>query len=236
MLGRPSPQLGPPELQRIGYVSENQRLPEEMTVGELFDFCQPMYPSWDTAFLNDLISRLALDRNASVGTLSRGSRMKVALAASLAYRPALLVLDEPFAGLDPAVRADVVDGLLSRSADRSFSALMATHDLDEIDRIVDRVGILARGGLVVDEPLDSLLGRFRRVVARTSLSPQALQPEWICVESNPPALSFVETRFDPARLGERVQAVFPDAQHIDASPMTLKEIYVALTRNSPAIS
>ena len=231
IFGCPSQRLGPAELQRIAYVSENQRLPVEMTVRELFDFCRTMYPAWDDAFLDTLISRLALDPAARVGNLSRGTRMKVALASSLAYHPSLLVLDEPFAGLDPAIRANVVESLLSQAGDGDFSAIIATHDIDEIDRVVDRVGILDRGRLVLDEAVDSLLGRFRRVVARTNIASQAPHPEWLGVECRPPALSFVETRFDAASLGERVRAVFPDAEHIDAAPMSLKEIFIAIAQS-----
>lgn len=231
IFGCPSQRLGPAELQRIAYVSENQRLPEKMAVRELFDFCRTMYPTWDDAFLDTLISRLALDPTARVGNLSRGTRMKVALASSLAYHPSLLVLDEPFAGLDPAIRANVVESLLSQAGDGDFSAIIATHDIDEIDRVVDRVGILDRGRLALDEAVDSLLGRFRRVVARTNIASQAPHPEWLGFECHPPSLSFVETRFDAASLGERVRAVFPDAEHIDAAPMSLKEIFIAIAQS-----
>jgi ABC-2 type transport system ATP-binding protein len=231
VLGCPSRRLGPSEFQRIAYVSENQPLPEAMTVRGMLDFCRTMYPGWDEAFLGELLTRLALDPGARIGALSRGTRMKVAFASSLAYHPSLMLLDEPFAGLDPAVRSDVVEGLLSRAGGGNFSAIIATHDMDEIERIVDRVGILDCGRLVLDESVDSLLGRFRRVVARVGAAPlSAPLPHWLGVENHPPMLSFVESRFDADLLGERVRAVFPDAEHIDAVPMTFKEIFIAITQ------
>jgi ABC-2 type transport system ATP-binding protein len=235
VLGRSSRRLGPAEFQRIAYVSENQQLPDEMTVRQLFDFCRVMYPKWDEAFLGEVVSRLGLDPAARIGALSRGTRMKAALASSLAYRPQLMVLDEPFAGLDPAVRAEVVEGLLTRAAIGDFSAIIATHDIDEIDRVADRVGILDHGRLVLDEAVDSLLARFRRVVARIGQPSGAPPLDWLCVECQPPVLSFVESRFDANRLGDRVRAVYPDAQHIEAAPMTLKEIFIALS-HSPTLS
>lgn len=231
VLGRPSTRLGPTEFQQIAYVSENQHLPKEMTVRELFDFCRKMYPAWDDAFLEALISRLDLDPAARLGNLSRGTRMKVALASSLAYHPRLMVLDEPLAGLDPAIRANILEGLILQAGEGNCTAIIATHDIDEIDRIVDRVGILDRGRLVLDEAVDTLLGRYRRVTARTKIASQVSHREWLNIESSPPFISFVETRFDAADFAQRVRAVLPDAEHIDATPMTLKEIFVAIAQS-----
>ena len=182
------------------------------------------------AYLKDFLFDPGLV-DTKVGILSGGERSRLLLAREFARTANLLVLDEPFAGLDPAIRANVVESLLSQAGDGDFSAIIATHDIDEIDRVVDRVGILDRGRLVLDEAVDSLLGRFRCVVARTNIASQASHLEWLGVECRPPALSFVETRFDAASLGERVRAVFPDAEHIDAAPMSLKEIFIAIAQS-----
>ena len=86
---------------QIGYVSENQKLPEWMTVQ------QPStgrYPKWDSAFCAQLVSGFDLPLGRKLKNLSRGMKMKASLLTSLAYRPRLLVMDEPFTGLDPLVR------------------------------------------------------------------------------------------------------------------------------------
>src|SRR5512145_3260748 len=103
VLGVDSRRLGVREFQRIGYVSENQKLPDWMTTGELLDYCRPLYPTWDETFRQKLQRDLDLTSAVPLRKLSRGMRMKAALLASLAYRPELVVLDEPFTGLDPLV-------------------------------------------------------------------------------------------------------------------------------------
>src|SRR5262245_58104796 len=104
VLGVDSRSIGPDQLTRIGYVSENQRLPYWMTVAGLLSYCKPFYPDWDDAVASRLIGLLRLPLDRRLSELSRGVRLKAALVSSLAYRPRLLILDEPFSGLDVLVR------------------------------------------------------------------------------------------------------------------------------------
>ena len=108
VLGADSRRLRPSDLQRIGYVSENQRLPDWMTPDELLGYVRPFYPTWDEALRARLQASLGLTATVPLRAASRGTRMKAALLASLAYRPELVVLDEPFSGLDPLVRDELV--------------------------------------------------------------------------------------------------------------------------------
>src|SRR5262249_3655413 len=112
-----SRRLGPPELARIGYVSENQELPGWMTVGYFMDYLKPFYPDWDDARAAELLRNFDLPGDRKLRHLSRGMWMKASLASSLAYRPQLLVLDEPFSGLDPLVREELIEGLLESADD-----------------------------------------------------------------------------------------------------------------------
>src|SRR6058998_967487 len=89
VLGRESTRLGPAELSKIGYVSENQRLPGWMTVAELLAYVRPLYPTWDTDLCGVLAARFGLPPGGRLRDLSRGMRMKAALLVSLAYRPRL---------------------------------------------------------------------------------------------------------------------------------------------------
>ncbi len=112
VLGADASRLGPPEFQRIGYVSENQDLPDWMTPDQLLAYVRPFYPTWDRTLCEKLQRDLGLDTHTPLKRLSRGTRMKASLLASLAYRPELLVLDEPFTGLDPLVRDELIRALL----------------------------------------------------------------------------------------------------------------------------
>jgi len=104
VLGVDSRQLRAEQLARIGYVSENQKLPGWMKVGYFLQYCKPFYPAWSDDDVAELVRGYGLPLDRPLKALSRGMRVKAALAASLAYRPELIVLDEPFSGLDVLVR------------------------------------------------------------------------------------------------------------------------------------
>ena len=163
ILGTDSRHLGPAQLQRIGYVSENQRLPDWMTPDEMLDYCRPFYPRWDDDLRRRLGKDLALSTRTRLRHLSRGSRMKAALLASLAYRPDLIALDEPFTGLDPMVRDELIRGLLGVSGDYPSTVLISSHDIDDVERLADWVGFMKDGRLLFTEPVSGLLARFRLV-------------------------------------------------------------------------
>ncbi len=114
-LGTDSRKLGPKEFAQIGYVSENQEMPEWMTVAYFLAYLRPFYPTWDEIREKELLRQFELPLDRKLKHLSRGMRMKAALASSLAYRPKLIVLDEPFTGLDPLVRDEFIQGLLENA-------------------------------------------------------------------------------------------------------------------------
>ena len=87
VLGTESTRLGPSEFTRIGYVSENQEMPDWMSVQDLIDFCRPMYPSWDQDLCRQLTRQFDLPLSQKIKSFSRGMRIKAALLVSLAYRP-----------------------------------------------------------------------------------------------------------------------------------------------------
>jgi ABC-2 type transport system ATP-binding protein len=99
-------------LGRIGYLSEDRALPNWMRVGQLIRYTQAFYPGWDERYAEELRDAFDLDPNARVGTLSRGQRARAGLLLALAYRPDLLVLDEPSSGLDPVVRRDILGAII----------------------------------------------------------------------------------------------------------------------------
>ena len=125
MLGIDSRRLGPREFAQIGYVSENQEMPEWMTVEYFLAYLQPFYPTWDDARAKELLRQFDLPLDRKLRHLSRGMRMKAALASSLAYRPKLIVLDEPFTGLDPLVRDEFIEGLLENAEETTILDFLA---------------------------------------------------------------------------------------------------------------
>jgi ABC-2 type transport system ATP-binding protein len=234
VLGVDSRRLSSPELQRIGYVSENQRLPDWMTPGQLLDYCRPLYPTWDKGLQQTLQKKLGLTAATPLRTLSRGTRMKAALLSSLAYRPELVLLDEPFTGLDPLVRDELVRALLEAADDRPRTVLVSSHDIEEVERLADWVGFIDRGRLLFAEPVSALLARFRLVeVIAANGAPGTLpaEPGWILQGSAARTLRFVDTNHSSPDAATRIASAFPLAE-IQTSPMPLRDIFVTLAAKS----
>jgi len=126
------------------------------------------YASWDDAFAEDLRSRFDLDPRARIKTLSQGQRARVGLMAALAYRPELLVLDEPSTGLDPIVRREILAAIIRTIAEEGRTVLFSSHLLDEVERVSDHVALIDHGRIVLSEPLDAIKASHRRLTLRFS--------------------------------------------------------------------
>jgi ABC-2 type transport system ATP-binding protein len=233
VLGRDTRGLRPADLQRIGYVSENQDLPAWMTLKDLVGYCRPFYPTWDHAFASALARQLDVPERTPIKSMSRGMRMKAALLVSLAYHPELLIMDEPFAGLDPLVREELGAGVLELTQQKAWTVFVSSHDIDEVERMADWIGILNRGRLELAEPVSSLLGRFRQVDVAVDVAaalPASLPSSWLLPAAEGRVVRFVESQFEEAALGEKVRALLPGARDIGTQPMSLRNIFVALAR------
>lgn len=233
VLGVDSVQLGPSTLTEIGYVSENQEIPDWMTVEYLLRYLKPFYPAWDDARADELVRQFNLPRDRKLRHLSRGMRMKAALASSLAYHPRLLVMDEPFSGLDPLVREDLIQSLVE-SADET-TILISSHDLAEIESFASHIGYLEDGRLKFSEEMTSLTSRFREV--EIIVEPPASVPgerewpkTWLQPQASSALVRFVETHFEPNRTTDEIHRVFGDVQQISVNPMPLRSIFITLAR------
>jgi ABC-2 type transport system ATP-binding protein len=233
VLGVDSRRIGPRVLARIGYVSENQELPEWLTVGGLMAYCRPFYPSWDPAFAAALVKQLDLPVDRPLRHCSRGMKMKAALLVSLAYRPELLVMDEPFAGLDALVREEFSQGILEVTGDRPWTVFVSSHDIDEVERLADWIGIINRGRLELAEPVSSMLSRFRQVEVTFDTDtpvPAQVPASWLLLQAVGRVIRFVDTAFSDAESPEQIRAALPGARDIQAAPMPLRQIFIALAR------
>src|SRR5947207_5082408 len=129
-------------LSRIGYLSEENDLPGWMRVDELIRYSRAFYPAWDDAYAEELRRSFALDGGAKIRTLSKGQKARAGLLVALAYRPELLVLDEPSSGLDPIVRRDILGAAIRTIADEGRTHPSSAHLLDEVNRIAYTSGRL----------------------------------------------------------------------------------------------
>lgn len=231
ILGTDSRKLGPEQFRRIGYVAEGMELPLWMTVDRFLAWCRPLYPAWDCELETALRKQFALPGDRRLRDLSRGQRMKAALLSTLAYRPELLVLDEPFSGLDPLVRDEFIHGLLELAGEEGFSVVLSSHDIEEVDRLADHVVMLNHGKVLLAESTEALLARHRRVellLPDAGADLPALPPEWIAATRAGRVLRFTDTSHDPARFAETLNARLPHSAPPEVHPLTLRELFVTL--------
>jgi ABC-2 type transport system ATP-binding protein len=233
VLGVDSRKLSPREMGQIGYVSENQDMPARLTVAQYLRFLRPFYPSWDRSLESSILSQLRLPPEQKIGHLSHGMRLKMCLACALPYKPRLLVLDEPFSGLDPLVRDEFMEGLLAQAGPTTI--LISSHELGDIEGLITHVAFIDQGKLLFQEPMEELTGRLREV--RVTLVHEAVVPAttpstWLQVRAAGNVLSFVDSRFSEGELQARVFSAVPGVRNIDVQPINLRSIFTALARDA----
>lgn len=167
--GRP---LDPEIRRRIGYMPEERGLYPKMKVGEQVTYFARLHgldAAAAASATDEWLGRLGLGerRGDPVEKLSLGNQQRVQLAAALVSRPEVLILDEPFSGLDPVGVDSLAEGLLSQVRD-GVPVVFSSHQLDLVERLCDSVGILARGSMVATGTVEELrrrdAGRLLRVV------------------------------------------------------------------------
>lgn len=234
VLGVDSRKLQGHHFSQIGYVSENQDLPGWMTLKYLLGYLKGFYPTWNDDRAAELVTHFQLPLDRPLRHFSRGMQMKASLASSLCYEPRLLVLDEPFSGLDPLTRDELIAALLE--CGERTSIVVSSHDLADIESFASHVGYLNQGKLEFSEELSSLTARFRemQVTLDEPALPAPWPAHWLRPEASPAVVRFVETHFDPERTIAEIRLLFRGVSHIEATPMPLRSIFVALARTSQA--
>ena len=232
ILGIDSRRLAGKAFNRIGYVSENQQMPDWMTVGEMLSYYRNFYPQWDRSLEDALVRQFELPLDRKLKYLSRGMRMKAAFASSLAYRPDLIVLDEPFSGLDPLVRDELIEGLIDRAQETTI--FLSSHDLAEIEGFSSHIGFLDRGHLLFSEEMSNLASRFREVTITVANPPDPLPTppaSWLLLESVDSVIRFVHCRYNGPATSAEVEDLFPQARDIRFEAMSLRSIFLAIAKS-----
>jgi ABC-2 type transport system ATP-binding protein len=234
IFGKPVTALSESDRAAIAYIADNQNLPEGMTIAEYLAFLRPLYSTWDDAFCQKLLELFDLSLDRKIRNLSRGQRVKAAFTGALSFHPRLLIMDEPFAGLDPAVRDEVLDALFELMNREAWSILVSSHEIDEVERLADLVVVLDEGKAVISEEKDTLLSRCRSVSLHSSASIQAadLPAHWWNARGGEGRFTFVDSEYDSARFAADVPRFFPDATHVAVEPAPLKTITRALLRHN----
>ncbi|MHB8469836.1 MAG: ATP-binding cassette domain-containing protein [Gaiellaceae bacterium] len=158
VLGR-DPLREPSVRADVGYVAQGAPLYRSFTVAETIDFARRTNVRWDGEIIGEILTRIPPDTK--VGALSAGERARLALALALGKRPQLVLLDEPFARLDPLAGREFLQLLMDGVAETSATVLIASHVMADIERVCDHIVLLTEDGVRLEGNVEALLGSHR---------------------------------------------------------------------------
>ena len=152
-----------PIQKMTGYLAENNPLYPEMYVVEYLKYNADLYQVSHPP-LKEIIQKTGLEQHAKskISTLSKGYKQRVGLAAALLHNPEVVILDEPTTGLDPNQLIEIRK--LIRALGKEKTVILSTHILQEVDAICDRVVIINKGEIVLDQALDQVRKNQQQII------------------------------------------------------------------------
>jgi ABC-2 type transport system ATP-binding protein len=228
VLGEDSKSLSRACRQRVGYLSEKPFPWQDLVVPDLLRFLAALFDRWDGPRMEALGKRMGVALDRPLNAMSFGERRKAELFLALAPDPEVLVLDDPWLGVDARVRRDFLLALLEETRERGRTVLFTSHILTDVEKVADRVAILVNGTIRTEDDMDALKARVKRIVIE--LRP-GVSPDEVVVAGEVSralaggVLTLVTSAFAPdveARLAERFGRV-------TVEPLNLEAAFVELT-------
>lgn len=217
--------------RRIGFVTEDKELYPYMTVEQIIAFTRPFFPKWQRDLERRYLEMFDLPLNRKIPDLSKGMRSKLMLLLAICRGADLLILDEPTDGLDPAAIEDVMRELVAIAASSEVTMFFSSHQLSEVDRIADHIGIIDRGKMIVTGSLDDLKANYQRLqIVLADSTPSSIRwPKGVeSVHQEGRVVSLLASHNTDAIVAE-VRSI-PGAT-VEQFPVTLKEIFLEHVRN-----
>lgn len=195
-------------------------------VKEMKDFYKSVYPTFDDAYYEKVRKTLNIDEKSLIRRMSKGMKKQVAFLLSLACRPELLILDEPLDGLDPVMRRQILSFLIDDVAEREMSILVSSHNLRELEDICDTIGIMHKGKMLIEKPLDDLKGivhKYQTIL--TDEQVRELAGEFKILSSSKNGSVYTLIVSDDSMIVEsRIRELSP--QLCDKIKLTLEEVFI----------
>ena len=216
-------------LRQVGYVPEDKALVSTLTVRKLLELNRSFYSdTWSDAFARRLCERLELPLDTLYAKLSLGNKTKSALIAAMAQRSRLLILDEPTIGLDPVILDELLRLLVEDCTADGRTIFLSTHQLREIEQIADHIGIMDRGKILLEGPLDDIRARFRRLTV-TGASLPTRGPGILSTKRQAHATQYILQNSLELFSAELISN---GATIIESDPLSLTEIFLELCRTT----
>jgi ABC-2 type transport system ATP-binding protein len=212
--------------REIGFIPEDSIFFSWMTIRELLKFNASFYSSWNTKKAEEYLDRLALDGKLKIRHLSRGMKLKVGLIVALAAEPEFLILDDPTSGLDVPTRQDFLKDIIHKILEGGTTILFSSHLVHELDGIIDKLGILHNGNLIIEDEYANVRHATKKVLLVFDKSiPAEINTNGVLTQkSENNRLEVVVHPWDETKLIE-LESLNPS--HIEVNSLSLEEIFIS---------
>ncbi len=217
------------EIRReASFVPEDKLLYDDMRVGAYLQFVGSFYPGWEGQEAAGLLSAWQIPQERRIKGLSKGMRAKVVLAAALSRKPRLLLLDEPTIDLDPGSVEQILSMIAEWVTEGGRTVVVATHRLEEVERICDRVTMLHEGRQILSGVLDDLKSGWKSLAAYGAALPEDVS-DWAGVRdvSTSGEVATLVVDAGAPEVSKRLQEA--GARAVEVRDMNLREIFLRLT-------
>ena len=203
---------------RIGTVLDDGCFYDELTISEMKSIIAPAYKNWCEQDFIDYLERFELNPKQKINTLSKGMRMKYALALALSHKAELLIMDEPTSGLDPLVRSQLLDILKDYMNKDGKGVFFSTHITSDLDKIADMLIMIDSGQIVFQEEKDQLLDSYRIIKGSAEKLNSDTRKMFLCTE---------ESAFNFTGITKQASVVMECMQDVLIERPTIEDIMLA---------
>lgn len=212
--------------RRVAYVSPELNYQSWGRVGRAIDFVSGFYPDWDSDRCERLMRDFEMDRSAKIQTLSFGARTKLSLILALSRKPDLLLLDEPTTGLDAIARKVLFTELLSILRSEGRTIVISSHQLTDLERFADHIGILHEGKLLLSGRMDEVVQQHVEVeIDVGNLSIPTMAGTRVLKREGQRVRLLVDRRIQSSTL-----PLGPGMRFITECPVTLEQLFLDLVQ------
>lgn len=213
-LGEPVHRLSSAAKAQIGYVPQQPFGYEGFSVARALELHRSFYPQWDAELENEWLQRFSLDTKQQVQRLSVGQRQSLALIMAMAYRPKLLLLDEPVASLDPIARRKFMADLFELALESGSAVLFSSHITSDLERVASHLALMKDGELVLFKELDSVREEVKLLTLAAG-------------EELPTGLNVLSHKGNKLLVENFCEQRYPD---MDARSLNLEQLFMELHR------
>lgn len=211
--------------KRVLCINDDWYFYPSFSMKEMAKLYAGLYPTFSRERYEKLAEILPIDEKRQIRRFSKGMKKQVAFRLVLSCMPEVLILDEPLDGLDPVMRKQIMNVIISDVAERQMTVLVSSHNLRELEDICDYVGIIHKGSLVAEKPLEDIKGNICKIqLAFNGEFPEELLDESILHTSKVGSVYTVIIKGDASAFEEKAKSFSPLV--FDKVSLTLEEVFI----------